>query len=409
MKRDNPFAVIDIGSSKVCVIVARINRFERIERLGMGLVEVKSGNIIKNIPQIAQVIRESVEKAEYESRIKIQQINVGISGKGIYGENRNVIYTRKDPDKEITEKEVYEMQGNIYRQKYDSNYRIISAFSQKYIIDNERSLKNPVGNTGEKLEGRFYVTYAKNDVVSTLSKSLKKSGIDIENTFLSSLCSGTAVIGKDESDRGIAVLDIGSETVDIVIYIEDMLQHVSVIPFGGRHITYDIAKVFNLSYDDAEMLKIKYGCAIPNSSSENVKIPIHSKQIPLDYLNDVIYARIDEIFEYAKFKLQNYLAYLSAGIVITGGGSKLNKLGDLLAKKFDSMSVRINKENNFVAPEDDVLKDPVYSVVTGMMLRCVEDRGNTYHYSENSGFSTKKFLSKGKGILQRMKGMLLDE
>ncbi|MEO1097884.1 MAG: cell division protein FtsA [Bacteroidota bacterium] len=427
MENDKIVVGLDIGTTKICAIVGRKNEFGKLEVLGMGKAESDGviRGIVTNIDKTVAAIEKAVKEAEDQAGINIRVVNVGIAGQHIKSSIHHGSITRDSNDDEITVEDINRLNNDMYRIVIPPGSEIIHVMPQDYTVDYEDGIKDPVGMSGVKLEADFHVITAQTNAINNINKCVRRAGLEIENLILEPLASSLAVLSEEEKEAGICLIDIGGGTTDIAIFHDNIIRHTAVIPFGGNIITSDIKQGCMVMQHQAELLKTKFGTAIAEEASPNEIVSIPGirnrapKEISVKNLAHIIEARMEEIVELAHTEIitSGFENRLAGGIVITGGGSQLGSLKQLV-EYMSGMDARIGYPNEHLGKSKvDAVKSPMYATSVGLVLsgfRALDERENRYNETrENSrGTTTKRreatgdFFSK---ILNKTKGLLIDD
>lgn len=377
--KENPVIVgLDIGTTKIAVIVAQRDRFGKLKILGTGKVPsygVHRGEVT-NIKQTTEAIIQAVEEARKQSGYDVKSVFVGIAGQHISSKQSRDIYTLENPEEEITREDLRTMVQNMHRIALEPGERIITVLPQEFSVDNTHNIIDPVGMCGSRLEANFHIITGKVTAAQNIKKCVERAGLKMAGLFLEPLASSAAVLHNDELEAGVVLVDIGGGTTDVAIFKNKIIRHTAVIPFAGNIITEDIMEGCKLLRPQAEKLKTSFGSALPNETHENEIISIPGiagrdrKEISMRTLAHVISARMEEIFSavYFEIKSSGYANSLNAGIVITGGGSQLKHLKQLV-EYTTGLSARIGFPTSYVAKDNkEELKHPMYSTGIGLVL-----------------------------------------
>ncbi|MEP2770763.1 MAG: cell division protein FtsA [Fulvivirga sp.] len=427
MENDKIVVGLDIGTTKICAIVGRKNEFGKLEVLGMGKAESDGviRGIVTNIDKTVNAIEKAVKEAEDQSGIDIRVVNVGIAGQHIKSSIHHGSITRSSNDDEITVEDVNRLTNDMYRIVIPPGSEIIHVMPQDYTVDYEDGIKDPVGMSGVKLEADFHVITAQTNAINNINKCVRRAGLDIENLILEPLASSMAVLSEEEKEAGICLVDIGGGTTDIAIFHDNIIRHTAVIPFGGNIITSDIKQGCMVMQHQAETLKTKFGKAIAEEASPNEIVSIPGirnrapKEISIKNLAHIIEARMEEIIELAHTEIitSGYENKLAGGIVVTGGGSQLSCLKQLV-EYMTGMDARVGYPNEHLGKSKvDAVKSPMYATSVGLVLsgfRAIDERENIYNERKASGkvVSHKKDAARGdffSKILNKTKGLLIDD
>lgn len=421
---------LDIGTTKICAIVGRKNEYGKLEVLGMGKSESDGviRGIVTNIDKTVTAIEKAVKDAEEQSGIDIRVVNVGIAGQHIKSSIHHGSITRNSSDDEITIEDVNRLTNDMYRIVIPPGSEIIHVMPQNYIVDYEEGIMDPVGMSGVKLEADFHVITAQTNAINNINKCVRRAGLEIENLILEPLASSLAVLSEEEKEAGICLIDIGGGTTDVAIFHENIIRHTAVIPFGGNIITSDIKQGCMVMQHQAELLKTKFGKAIAEEASpdEIVSIPglrnRAPKEIAIKNLAHIIEARMEEIVELAHSEIitSGYDGKLAGGIVITGGGSQLNSLKQLV-EYMSGMDARVGYPNEHLGKSKlDMMKSPMFATSVGLVLsgfRALDERENRYNEvtTVNKSIVASGDKKEGRGgdffnkILTKTKGLLIDD
>ena len=378
-KKEHPVIVgLDIGTTKIAAIVSQRDQFGKLQILGLGKslsLGVTRGEVT-NIKQTTDAIMEAVADAEKQSGHKIEVVYVGIAGQHIASKQNRGIYTLPNPDEEITRQHIRDMVEDMNRLALDPGERIIHVLPQEFTVDNMHGIKNPIGMCGSRLEANFHIITGRVAAAQNIKKCVERSGLQMLGLILEPLASSAAVLHADEMEAGVVLVDIGGGTTDVAIFKDGIIRHTAVIPFAGNIITEDIMEGCKLLRPQAEKLKIAFGSALPAETHENEIISIPGiagrdrKEISMRTLAHIINARMEEIFAqvYFEIKSSGYANSLNAGVVVTGGGSQLKHLKQLV-EYTTGLSTRIGYPAAYLAKNNkEELKNPMYATGIGLLL-----------------------------------------
>jgi len=405
---------LDIGTTKIAVIVGRKNEYGKIEILGMGKSEsvgVARG-VVANIEKTVQSISSAVQEAEQKAGVDIGVVNVGIAGQHIKSIQHRGNIMRNSLDEEISEKDIDTLTESMYKLVMQPGEEIIHVIAQDYIIDKEPGIKDPIGHAGICLEANFHIITGQVAAAKNIGKCVKKAGLEIESMILEPLASAEAVLSEEEKEAGVVLVDIGGGTTDIAIFQENIIRHTAVIPFGGNVITDDIKEGCNIIRSQAEALKIKFGSALAKENREEdiVSIPglrgREPKEISLKNLASIIQARMEEIIDsiYYEIKQSGYEKKLIAGIVLTGGGAMLKHIAQL-TEFMTRLDTRIGYPNEHLANNvSDEMASPMYATGVGLVIRGLnqfeknkkKDKVKQSSSKKSKGGFFDKFMSRSK-------------
>ena len=369
---------LDIGTTKIAAIVGRKNEHNKLEILGYGKTEsigVKRG-LVSNIENTVNSIKIAVEQAEQKSGVDIKYVNVGIAGQHIKSLQHHGSIIRKNVDEEISQSDIDLLTSNMFNLNMAPGEEIIDVIAQEYIIDAEQGVRQPVGMLGNSLEANFHIIIGQTAAAKNIYKCVRKAGLEVVDLILEPIASGEAVLGDEEKEAGVALVDIGGGTTDIAIFQDGIIRHTAVIPFGGEIVTDDVKEGCTIIKKHAEELKVKFGSALAseNRDEEVVANPglrgRPPKEITLRNLSSIIQARIEEIIEHVHYEIKNsgYEKKLIGGIVLTGGGALLKHLVQL-TEFTTGMDTRIGYPNEHLASDvPDEMASPMYSTGIGLVI-----------------------------------------
>jgi cell division protein FtsA len=383
MNNNQPISVIDIGTTKIVALIGKKEEDNTFTILGVG--HVKSKGVLRgtvfNIKDTVDGIKEAVEKAEKVSGVKMNEVYVGIAGQNIKCLINSDYINRTNSEQEISSEELERFVKNQENVPLDPGQQILHVIPKSFTIDGEQ-FENPVGCIGKRLEAKFHIVVGQSQNINSIKRCITNAGLKLNKIILEPIASSRAVLDPVEIEAGVAMIDIGGGTSDLAIYHKNMLLHTAVIPFGGNVITSDIEKAYNLINSDAEKLKVKFGKAIPEDSDSN-EVVVISKKIPgrepkeieVKSLSNIIQARLEEIlgFIYNEIKLSESEDLLGAGIVITGGGSLLKNLPQLMTF-CTALESRIGYPMIYVRKNETFdINNPSYSTAIGLLIHGCED------------------------------------
>ena len=384
MEHNNEIVVaLDIGTTKIVAMAGRKDVHGKLEILGIGKVESVGviRGVVSNIEKTVKAISDAIAEAERRSGLEIAVINVGIAGQHIKSLQHRGIHTRNSIHDEISHSDIDSLISDMYKLALPPGDKIIHVIPQEYIVDAEQGIVDPVGMSGVRLEANFHIITGQITAIKNLQKCVEKSDLEMAGLTLEPIASAAAVLSKEEMEAGIALVDIGGGTTDIAIFHEGIIRHTAVIPFGGNVITKDIKEGCSVMQQQAEKLKVKFGSALASEIKENRIVSIAGlkghphKEISERNLGHIIQARMEEIIDqvYWEIRKSGFERKLSGGIVLTGGGSLLKNLKQLVEFR-TGMNARtgIPVEHLAHGYEKEVAS-PVYSTAIGLVLKGFED------------------------------------
>lgn len=378
---------LDIGTTKIVVIVGRKNEFQKVEVLGTGKSKslgVHRG-VVNNITQTIQSIQQAVEQARTSAGASIGEVVVGIAGQHIRSIQHSDYITRPNAEEVINEDDLQRLIMQVHKLVMLPGEEIIHVLPQEYKVDGQSEIKEPIGMYGGRLEANFHVVVGQGPSIRNIGRCIKSAGLEMSNITLEPLASANAVLSQEEKEAGVALIDIGGGTTDLAIFKDGIIRHTAVIPFGGNVITEDIKEGCSIIEKQAELLKVKFGSAWPgeNRETEIVSIPglrgRDPKEISLKTLSKIINARVVEIIEQVFLEIKNYghneqKKKLIAGIVLTGGGSQLKHLKQLV-EYITGMDTRIGYPSEHLAGDSsEEVSSPMYATAVGLLMDAIENQ-----------------------------------
>ena len=385
MNQESYSVGLDIGTTKIVAIIGRKNEYGKIEVLGLGRSKslgVHRG-VVNNITQTIQSIQQAVGEAEADAGVKIDHVVVGIAGQHIRSLQHSDYITRADSEQVIDQSDLDRLIAQVYKLVMLPGEEIIHVLPQEYKVDGQAEIREPIGMHGGRLEANFHVVVGQVSSIKNIGRCVKSAGIDLSNITLEPVASSNAVLSQEEKEAGVAMIDIGGGTTDLAIYKDGIIRHTAVIPFGGNVITEDIKEGCSIIEKQAELLKIKFGSAWPGENKDNEIVSIpglrgrEPKEITLKNLSRIIHARVVEIIEQVYMEIKNYgheeqKKKLIAGIVLTGGGSQLKHLKQLV-EYITGMDTRIGYPNEHLAGDsNEDVTSPLYATAVGLLMNAIE-------------------------------------
>ena len=415
---------LDIGTTKIVALVGRKNEFNKVEVLGVGKSKslgVHRG-VVNNITQTIQSIQQAVEDAKINSGHSISDVSVGIAGQHIRSIQHSDYITRENPEAVIDEDDIQKLIQQVYKLVMLPGEEIIHVLPQEYKVDGQGEVKEPIGMHGGRLEANFHVVVGQVSSIKNIGRCIKSAGLSMANITLEPLASSEAVLSFEEKEAGVALIDIGGGTTDLAIFKDGIIRHTAVIPFGGNVITEDIKEGCSIIEKQAELLKIKFGSAWPgeNRDTEIVSIPglqgRDPKEISLKTLSKIINARVVEIIEQVFLEIKNYghndqKKKLIGGVVLTGGGSQLKHLKQLV-EYITGMDTRVGYPSEHLAGDtSEIVSSPLFATSVGLLmsaleelpagLSSVESVDKDFKDIKDNNQSSKDIIQQRKSILDR--------
>ena len=385
MEKETYSVGLDIGTTKIVAIIGKENEFGKVEVVGIGKAKslgVHRG-VVNNITQTVQSIQAAVEEAESVSGVAISEVVAGIAGQHIRSLQTSDYITREAPEEVISEDDLKRLEQQVKKLQMLPGEEIIHVLPQEYKVDTQSEIKEPIGMYGNRLEAKFHVVVGQVASIKNIHRCIVSANIEVQDVCLEPIASAKAVLSQEEMEAGVALVDIGGGTTDLAVFKDGIIRHTSVIPFGGNIITEDIKEGCAIIEKQAELLKVKFGSAWPGENKENEVVSIpglrgrEPKEITLKTLSKIIHARVVEIIEAVNAEIKNYAQgdqkkKLIAGIVITGGGSQLKHLKQVV-EYITGMDTRIGYPNEHLAGNSSPeIASPMYATAVGLLMGALE-------------------------------------
>lgn len=393
---------LDIGTSKVVAIVGEISPENQVEIIGIGSHPsrgLKKG-VVVNIESTVQSIQRAVEEAELMAGCQIRSVFAGIAGSHIRSLNSHGIVAIRD--KEVMQTDVDRVIDAARAVAIPADQKILHILPQEFIIDNQEGIREPIGMAGVRLEAKVHLVTGAVSAAQNIIKCVRRCGLEVDDVILEQLASSYSVLTEDEKELGVCLVDIGGGTTDIAVFTEGSIRHTAVIPIAGDQVTNDIAIALRTPTQYAEEIKIKYACALTQLASPDESIEVAgvgdrpSRRLARQTLAEVVEPRYEELLTLVQAELRRsgFEEVCAAGVVMTGGSSKIEGLIDL-AEEIFHMPVRLGMPQ-YVSGLIDVVRNPIHATGVGLLL---------YGHQHQEDKGIEDINSGGiSGLLKRMAG-----
>src|SRR5688572_5257269 len=386
MKENQPIIVgLDIGTTKIAAIAGRKNEYGKLEIIGFGRSNsngVKHGQVL-NIDETIKAIKLALDNCyASNSELEISDVYVGIAGHHIKSLQTRGDIVRQSNDEEITQREIDQLIADQYKTYIPAGDQIIDVIAQEFTIDNFQNIPNPIGYGGVKVGANFHIITGDKNAIRNINRSVEKANLITKDLVLQPLASASAVMGQEDLEAGVAIVDIGGGTTDLAVFYEGILKHTAVIPFAGENITNDIKTGLGVLKTQAEQMKVQFGSALSNEAKANAYITMPglrgmpAKEISVKNLANIIQARMSEILDFVTYHLKQVgldNKALNGGIILTGGGSQLKHMIQL-TEYATGLNARIGFPNEHLASGHiEELAKPTYSTCIGLILKGYDD------------------------------------
>ena len=365
---------IDIGSTKICAIIAQINDNNSIQITGAGITKaqgLRKGSIT-NIELASKSIKAAVSDAKRVSGSDVKSAIVTISGAYTKSLNSNGIVNI--PNKEVSAKEIERvMHTSLYNANIPNEYEVLHALPHNFKVDDQDFIEDPLGMNASRLEVETHIITTQKSNLNNLKKAVRGAGIEVENVVLNGYASAISTLNEDEKELGVAVIDMGGNTTNIIIHSGNAVRYNDFLGVGSNHVTSDLSMALHTPLNIADSVKLNYGSLL-TPSNDLIELPFigdenTTHEVSLEVVHNVIFARVEEtLMILAQFIENSGLKdQIGAGIVLTGGFSKMEGIRDLAVATFSSMPVRLARPIE-VDGLFDQLRDPEYSSAIGLVM-----------------------------------------
>ena len=392
---------LDIGTSKVVAIVAEVSADGDMDVIGIGSHPsrgLKKG-VVVNIESTVQSIQRAVEEAELMAGCQIHSVYAGIAGSHVRSLNSHGIVAIRDS--EVAQGDVERVIDAARAVAIPADQKIIHILPQEFVIDKQEGIREPIGMSGVRLEAKVHMVTGAVSAAQNIVKCVRRCGLDVDDVILEQLASSYSVLTEDEKELGVCLVDIGGGTTDIAVFTDGAIRHTAVIPIAGDQVTNDIAVALRTPTQHAEEIKIKYACALAQLAKPEETIEVPSvgdrppRRLARQTLAEVVEPRYEELITLiqAELRRSGFEDLIAAGVVFTGGSSKMEGVIEL-AEEIFHMPVRLGSPQ-YITGLVDVVRNPIYATGVGLLLF-----GNHHRYDRSGERLSGR---SGKGVWERMK------
>lgn len=410
-KADDYLVGIDIGSSKVGVLIGQRSTGNSIEVLGKGLAPnrgTRRGNIV-NVEQTVDALKQAAEEAEVMAGVEISRAYVGIAGSDIRSVNSRAIVSVSRRDREIGRPDISRVIEAAQSAALPSDREILHAVPQEFVVDEQTGITEPLGMLGSRLEVSIHLTTGNTTRTKTLQTCVNKAGIEVVELVFEPLATAEAVLSDDERELGVLLIDIGSGGAEYALFSDGEVRHSAVLPIGASHFTNDLAMVLRTPFAEAERIKMRHGCCLRAMADdgEGVSVPTVAggtqRLVPKRELCEILQPRAEELLTLIRDDLakNGWDEPLRGGVVLTGGGSKLDGLLELTEQVFSS-NVRYGLPQR-LGGLVDVISSPMWCTASGLLLY-----GLSAEQAQNKKKQTRKRLPSMRTLLGSLRGVFSD-
>jgi cell division protein FtsA len=371
----NTLAAIDVGSSKICTLVAETTPESELRILGVGVTPaqgVKKG-MVDNIQQATEAISTSIERAEKSSGSRIVSAHVSIGGNHVQSLNNRGIATIPGKQRPITEEDIDRALEGARNLNLPTNREVLHSIARFFVVDGQEQVTDPVGMFGQRLDMDCHIVTGSVTAIQNLTQCVEGAGVQVEALVFSPLAAAESVLEDEEKEQGVILVDIGGGTTDIAVFMEGAVFHTTVLPVGGYHLTHDLVAGLRAPYSTVEEIKLNHGSCMPSRVDAEEIIDIdafggqRTKEVPRRRIAEILQARVEEILEmiYIDVKRAGFDDMVAAGLVITGGTAAIPGIVEL-SELVLRMPVRTGVPRRIHGLADS-LNSPAYATSVGLL------------------------------------------
>jgi len=405
-KPEEYFVAIDIGSSKVGVLIGHRDERDGMEVVGRGLAPhrgARKGHVV-NVEATVEALKQACEEAEVMAGVEISRAYVGLAGPDARGVNSRGMVSIARRTHEVTREDIHRVLMAAQSAALPSDREILHAVPQEFVLDEQGGIVDPLGMVGNRLEVGVHLVTSHSTRTKTLLTCVNRSGVEVAELVFEPLATAESVLSRDERELGVLVLDIGAGTTNFALFHDGEIHHSGVLPVGAGHFTNDLAMVLRTPFAEAERIKVKQGCCVASmiGDDEGISVPTvaggASRIVPRRELCEILAPRAQELLELVRDDLSKSGAEgdLRGGVVLTGGGAQLDGLLEMAEQVFDT-AVRYGLPQG-LGGLVDVIHSPIWATASGLLLyaRRVEEQDR--RTSKRSGFSMRSMVGNLKGM-----------
>lgn len=382
MSRKEYVAGLDIGTTKTCCVLADVDLdTNAVDIIGVGLAPsdgVRRG-VVVDLDSTTEGIRTAVEKAQHMAgSVSIRSVVVGVTGEHISSLNSRGVIAITSSDREITRGDVERVVEASRVIVLPPEREIIHAIPRGFVVDGQDGVKDPMGMSGSRLEVETHIVTGSTTFLDNVVKCVRRAGLEIDSTVLEPIATSESAIIPAEKDLGVVLVDIGGGTTDVAVFVNGEIYYTAVLPVGGNHVTKDLSVGLRTSQEEAENIKLKYGCALMELVDVDDTFQVTSlgadeaRELPREIMARIIEPRMQEILQMVREEVikSGYIDLLPGGVVLTGGGSQMPGTLDL-AEKTLGMPARIGLPQNIGGLKDTV-QSPIYTTAVGLVMHAAK-------------------------------------
>ncbi len=402
------FVGVDVGSSKVAVLIGQRDESGELEVVGKGMAPhrgTRRGNIV-NVEATVEALKQATEEAEVMAGVEVSRAYVGVAGSDVRSINsRGMVYVSRK-DREITRQDIQRVLEAARSPALPSDREILHAIPQEFVVDEQGGIAEPLGMLGSRLEVAVHLVTGHQTRNKTLLTCVNRAGIEVIELVLEPLATAEALLTPDERELGSLLIDLGCGTTGVAVFGEGEIQHSTVIPIGASHFTNDIAQVLRTPFAEAERIKVRRGCCLTNmvADDEGISVPAvgggGSRVVPRHEVSDILQPRAEELFQLVREDLARNSAeeQLRGGVILTGGGAQLDGLLELAEQVFDA-SVRYGMPRG-LGGLVDVINSPIWATAAGLLRYGLASEKLRRRGQKRSIWSMRSMVGNLRGMFQ---------
>ena len=380
MNRSIQAVGLDIGTNRVrCLIGEPDENANRMNIVGIGQAESRGlrRGVVTTTDTVVEAIKKAVEEAEHVSGLEIQMATVNVSGEHLRGENKGGVVAVAGAGREISAEDVERAVESASAIQLPAGWEIVSRLPQEFIIDGQDGIVEPLGMKGARLEALVHIVTSPSAGRQNIVKAVNRAGLEIENMILEPLAAAESTLTDDDKEYGCAVVNIGAELTGLMIFGRGAVQHTAMFPFGGTHLTKDIAVGLRVSIPEAERIKHEHGCVAGFLLDEDERqelieiIPVgrqETRTLSKEILCDILQQRAVELLQHIARETARIDAQIPSGVVLTGGSSHIRGLSEIAEQVFDAPTRLGFLENQYFGGLVDEVQNPEWAVAGGLAL-----------------------------------------
>lgn len=375
-KNDGYIVALDIGTSKVCVLVGEVNDRGQLEIIGKGTAPMKGtrrGNII-NLDQAIDAVKKAVDEAEVMAGLQIESVYVGVSGDHIRSINSRGVISVMSKHKEISREDIDRVIEASKSIAIPGELELLHVIPREFIVDGQDGIHDPLGMTGSRLEANVHIVTGARTHNQNVLTCVNKAGIAVKELVLEQLAGAEAVLTHDEREMGVLLIDLGAGTTDYAVFLEGNVVHTNVLPVGAGHFTSDISVVLRTPMEDAERIKKRYGCALGSliTADDPIEVPTVGGRAPKilsrHELTNILEPRAAEIAKlvYRDLEKVGLDKEIRSGVVVVGGGAEMDGIVEMIEQVFDQQARKGCPRG--LGGLSDTVNGPEWSAAAGLLL-----------------------------------------